>query len=124
MIPGDRDPLPASMSYATGGSPFAPWILGAQQRGAQLLNSPQLIERDGHALWLTTSALLSLDLDTMQEQFERQYLDVLDSQDENEVDLAKYNLQWLSETRAAREAMTEDDGHAVRTAASGSLRAL
>ena len=45
----------------------------------------------------------------MQEQFERQYLDVLDSQDENEVDLAKYNLQWLSETRAAREAMTEDD---------------
>lgn len=109
MIPGDRDPLPASMSYATGGSPFAPWILGAQQRGAQLLNSPQLIERDGHALWLTTSALLSLDLDTMQEQFERQYLDVLDSQDENEVDLAKYNLQWLSETRAAREAMTEDD---------------
>lgn len=37
----------------------------------------------------------------MQEQFERQYLDVLDSQDENEVDLAKYNLQWLSETRAA-----------------------
>ena len=109
MIPGDRDPLPASMSYATGGSPFAPWILGAQQRGAQLLNSPQLIERDSHALWLTTSALLSLDLDTMQEQFERQYLDVLDSQDENEIDLAKYNLQWLSETRAAREAMTEDD---------------
>ena len=109
MIPGDRDPLPASMSYATGGSPFAPWILGAQQRGARLLNSPQLIERDGHALWLTTSALLSLDLDTMQEQFERQYLDVLDSQDENEIDLAKYNLQWLSETRAAREAMTEDD---------------
>jgi len=106
---GQRQRLAASMSYAMGGSPFAPWILGAQQRGARLLNSPQLIERDGHALWLTTSALLSLDLDTMQEQFERQYLDVLDSQDENEVDLAKYNLQWLSETRAAREAMTEDD---------------
>lgn len=109
MIPGDRDPLPASMSYATGGSPFAPWILGAQQRGAQLLSSPQLIERDGHSLWLTTSALLSLDLETMQEQFERQYLDVLGSQDENEIDLAKYNLQWLSETRSARKMMTEDD---------------
>ena len=109
MIAGDRDPLPASMSYATGGSPFAPWILGAQQRGAQLLSSPQLIERDGHALWLTTSALLSLDLDTMQQQFELQYLDVQDSQDENEVELAKYNLQWLTETRTAREKMTEDD---------------
>ena len=47
LIPGDRDPLPASMSYATGGSPFAPWILGAQQRGARLLNSPRLIGRDG-----------------------------------------------------------------------------
>ena len=80
-----------------------------QQRGARLHNSPQHIARDGHALWLTTSALLSLELDTMQEQFERQYLDVLDSQDESEIDLAKYNLQWLSETRAAREAMTEDD---------------
>ena len=33
MMPGDKDPLPASMSYATGGSPFAPWVLGAKQRG-------------------------------------------------------------------------------------------
>lgn len=31
MIPGDKDPLPASMSYAASGSPFAPWVLGARR---------------------------------------------------------------------------------------------
>lgn len=41
MIPGDKDPLPASMSYAAKpGSPFAPWVLGARRRGAQLLSAP------------------------------------------------------------------------------------
>ena len=75
MIPGDKDPLPTSMSYAASGSPFAPWVLGARRRGAQMLSAPVRIERDGHALWLTTSALLSLDMDTMQEQFERHGMD-------------------------------------------------
>lgn len=115
MIPGDKDPLPASMTYATGGSPFAPWVLGAKQRGGQLLNAPVRIERDGHTLWLTTSALLSLDMDTMQEQFERQYLDVLNSGDENAVELATYNLQWLTETRNARAAMTDEDVYVALT---------
>ena len=103
MIPGDKDPLPASMSYAASGSPFAPWVLGARRRGAQLLSAPVRIERDGHALWLTTSALLSLDMDTMQEQFERQYLDALSSGDENAIELTAYNLQWLTETRNAHK---------------------
>lgn len=90
MIPGDKDPLPASMSYAAKpGSPFAPWVLGARRRGAQLLSAPVRIERDGHALWLTTSALLSLDMDTMQEQFERQYLDALSGGDENAIELTR-----------------------------------
>ena len=109
MIPGDKDPLPASMSYATGGSPFAPWVLGAKQRGGQLLSAPVQIERDGHTLWLTTSALLSLDMDTMQAQFERQYLDALADGDENAIELTTYNLQWLTETRNARAKMTDAD---------------
>ena len=115
MIPGDKDPLPASMSYATGGSPFAPWVLGAKQRGGQLLSSPVRIERDGHVLWLTTSALLSLDMDTMQEQFERQYLDALAEGDENAIELATYNLQWLTETRDARAQMTDEDVYIALT---------
>ena len=115
MIPGDKDPLPASMSYAASGSPFAPWVLGARRRGAQLLSAPVRIERDGHALWLTTSALLSLDMDTMQEQFERQYLDALSGADENAIELTAYNLQWLTETRDARAQMTDEDVYIALT---------
>ena len=115
MIPGDKDPLPASMSYAASGSPFAPWVLGARRRGAQLLSAPVRIERDGHALWLTTSALLSLDMDTMQEQFERQYLDALSGGDENAIELTAYNLQWLTETRDARAQMTDEDVYIALT---------
>ena len=115
MIPGDKDPLPASMSYATGGSPFAPWVLGAKQRGGQLLSAPVQIERDGHTLWLTTSALLSLDMDTMQAQFERQYLDALADGDENAIELTTYNLQWLTETRNARAKMTDADVYIALT---------
>ncbi len=115
MIPGDKDPLPASMSYATGGSPFAPWVLGAKQRGGLLLSAPVRIERDGHVLCLTTSALLNLDMDTMQEQFERQYLDALAEGDENAIELATYNLQWLTETRDARAQMTDEDVYIALT---------
>ena len=115
MIPGDKDPLPASMSYAASGSPFAPWVLGARRRGAQLLSAPVRIERDGHALWLTPSALLSLDMDTMQEQFERQYLDALSGDDENAIELTAYNLQWLTETRDARAQMTDEDVYIALT---------
>ena len=105
FIAGDDDPEPASMDYATGGSPFAPWVLGARQRGAILLSAPQSVERGGQRLWLTTSSQLSLDIATMQGQFELQYLAAQRDGDENEIELAKYNLQWLEQTRTARAQM-------------------
>lgn len=109
FIAGDRDPTPTSMEYATGGSPFAPWVLGVQQRGAQMLSSPQRIDREGQTIWLTTNSQLNLDIDTMQGQFELKYLNAEDSGDENEIELAKYNLQWLEGTRTARSEMKEED---------------
>lgn len=109
FISGDNDPTPTSSAYFSGGSPFAPWVLGAQQRGAQLLSSPQPITRGDHTIWLTTGSQLSLDIETMQRQFEQQYLRARDSSDENEIELATYNLKWLEETRAAREAMQDSD---------------
>ena len=115
FIAGDSDPEPTSMDYAAGGSPFAPWVLGAQQRGAMLLSAPQRIEREEQTLWLTTSAHLSLDIDTMQPQFETGYLRALESGDENEIELATYNLGWLNATREAREAMEEDDVYVTAT---------
>lgn len=109
FIPGDSDPAPASMSYAAGGSPFAPWVLGAKQRGATLLSSPEAITRGEQTLWLTTNTHLSIDMDTLQRQYELQYLAALDGGDENEIELATYNLQWLENTRSMRKALREED---------------
>ena len=109
FISGDGDPPVTGESYFTGGSPFAPWVLGAQQRGAHLLGSPVAISRDDQTLWLTTVSLLNLDLNTMQGQFELQYLDALSSGDENAIELAAYHLARLEETRSARKAMTDQD---------------
>ena len=109
FINGDSDPPITSRDYFTSGSPFAPWVLGAQQRGAQLLNSPVAITRGDQSLWLTIGSLLNLDMDTMQRQFELQYLSALSSGDENAVELAAYQLSWLEQTRAARKVMTDQD---------------
>lgn len=109
FISGDSDPPVTSESYFTGGSPFAPWVLGAQQRGAQLLASPISITRGNQSLWLITGSHLNLDLDTMQGQFELQYLGALSSGEENAVELATHNLKWLEETRQARKRITPDD---------------
>lgn len=108
-IAGDDDPLPASMTHASGGSPFAPWVLGANQRGAQLLSSPIAIERNGQRIWLAASTQLSLDLDAMQGQYERQYLSALENQDENEIELAAFQLNALEGMRSARATMSEED---------------
>lgn len=132
FIAGDGDPEPASMEHATGGSPFAPWVLGAQQRSAQYLAAPQVVERDGSLLYFTTPAQLNLDLDTLQRQYEQQYIRALSSHDDNELELAAHHLQSLEETRAARKAIREEDcvialSHAplssaeLASAASGSL---
>ena len=115
FIAGDSDPEPASMVHATGGSPFAPWVLGAQQRGAVWLSAPQAITKDDQTLWLCTSAQLSLDINTMQPQYEQRYLNALDGGDQNEIDLATHNLRQLEETRAARSAMQESDVYVALT---------
>ena len=114
-IAGDDDPLPASMDYAASGSPFASWVLGASQRGAQLLSSPVMLEREDQHIWLTTSAQLSLDLNAMQGQYERQYLDALSSRDENAIELAAFHLDSLEKTRSARASMQIQDTYIALT---------
>ena len=109
FITGDSDPPVTSESYFSGGSPFAPWVLGAPQRGAPLLSAPVAVTRENQTLWLTTGSQLNLDLDTMQGQFELQYLSALASGDENAIELAAHNLSWLEQTRTARKAMAAKD---------------
>ncbi|MBR4038556.1 MAG: metallophosphoesterase [Clostridia bacterium] len=109
FISGDSDPAVTSESYFAGGSPFAPWVLGAHQRGAQLLSAPVCITRGSQSLWLTTSSQLSIDLDTMQRQFEQQYLSARSGGEDNALELAAYNLKWLEETRQARNAVSSGD---------------
>ena len=109
FIPGDSDPEPVSMAYAASGSPFAPWVLGAQQRGAKLLSSPQAVTREEQTVWITSTSHLTLDVDTMQGQYEQQYLRALDGGDENEIELSKHHLQSLEGIREARETIREED---------------
>lgn len=115
FIAGDSDPEPASLMHAASGSPFAPWVLGAQQRGAIWLSAPQEVARGDQSLWLCTSAQLSLDIDTMQPQYEQRYLNALSSGNDNEIELAAHNLRQLEQTRQARSAMTGSDVYVAMT---------
>ena len=132
FIPGDSDPVPASMDYAAAGSPFAPWVLGAQQRGALYLTTPQVLDRDGFKLYLTTPHQLNLDLDAMQRQYEQQYVRALSEDDTCGIELAAHYLQSIEQSRAARRVIRPEDcvialSHAplsdteLASAASGSL---
>ena len=132
FIPGDSDPVPASMDYASGGSPFAPWVLGAQQRGAQYLTTPQVLDRDGFKLYLTTPQQLNLDLDAMQRQYEQQYTRALAADDTCGIELTAHYLKSIEQSRAARSVISPEDcviamTHAplsdteLASAASGSL---
>lgn len=109
FIPGDHDPVPASMDYATGGSPFAAWVLGARQRGAQYLSAPQVLEREGHKLYLATPQHLILDLDTMQHQYEQQYIRASEADDASGVELAAHYLKSIEQSRAMRKSVRTED---------------
>lgn len=109
FIPGDSDPPAASERNFSGGSPFAPWVLGAQQRGAILLHAPLPLVTEDQTIWLMPSTSLNLDIDTMQGQYEQQYLRALSSGDDNAADLAAFNLKGLEDTRSARASMKEND---------------
>ena len=115
FIAGDSDPEPASLAHATNGRPLAPWVLGAQARGATLLSSPWRLERGGQTLWLTTSAHLNLDIDAMLPQFEASYRRAQADGDNAALSLAAYNLGWLEATREARAQMGEDDVYIAAT---------
>jgi len=115
FIAGDDDPEPVSMLHASSGSPFAPWVLGAEQRGAQWLSAPQEVTRGDQSLWICTTAQLSLDIDTMQPQYEQRYLNALSSGNDNEIELASHNLRQLEQTRTARSAMSASDVYVAMT---------
>lgn len=115
FIAGDSDPEPMSMLHASGGSPFAPWVLGAEQRGAQWLSTPQEVARGDQSLWICTTAQLSLDIDTMQPQYEQRYLNALSSGNDSEIELATHNLSQLEQTRTARSAMSPSDVYVAMT---------
>jgi len=109
FIPGDADPAATSERYFSSGSPFAPWVLGAQQRGAQLLSAPVPLTVQEQTIWLMPSTSVNLDIDTMQGQYELQYLRALSAGDDNAIELATHNLKGLEDTRSARAAMKAED---------------
>ena len=109
IIAGDSDPLPASISYSSGGSPFAPWVLGLRQRGGLLLSHPQYIQRASQKIWFLSLTQLTLDASMMETQYEEAYLTAVENEDENEIELAKFNLSAIQESEKAQQEITEED---------------
>ena len=109
FIPGDSDPEILSMQHASGGTPYAPWVLGAEHRGAKLLNAPVLLASKSVSIWVASSSELNLDIDSQQRRFEELWLNAKSTGDENQTDLAEYNLKRLSGLREAQSAMKKED---------------
>ena len=109
LIPGDRDPEPASMDYASSGSPFAPWVLGIRQRHAEWLNAPVVLERDKKRLVLMTLTQGTLDIATLSRRYESLYLDALSDGDENAIELAESNLKAVQELDRVRQSLGSED---------------
>ncbi len=115
FIAGDSDPDPASMSYASGGSPFAPWVLGARQRHATYLSSPQCIERNGQRLWFLSLTSATLDVTQLLPLYEKRLLTAKAGKDENEIELAEFQLKSIQDSAAMRNSLRDDDVTIVLT---------
>ncbi|MBR3928859.1 MAG: metallophosphoesterase [Clostridia bacterium] len=70
FIAGDNDPSPlldqardnASQTLTLNQMVLSDWVLGAQERGAILLNSPQKITKGSSNIWLLPDTFLNLDI--------------------------------------------------------------
>ncbi|MBR1710674.1 MAG: metallophosphoesterase [Clostridia bacterium] len=115
FIPGDTDPAPTSMDYASGGSPFAPWILGARQRGATYLSSPQMIESEEQRMWVMSLSNVTFDTLQQRSRYEQRLIDARRNGDKNEIELAEFELATINDTENARAALQENDIFIVLT---------
>ncbi len=76
FIAGDNDPAPlrnqardnSSESLTLSQMVLSDWVLGAQERGAVLLNSPQKITKGSSNIWLLPDTFLNLDIASAAEQ--------------------------------------------------------
>lgn len=76
FIAGDNDPAPlrkeardnSSETLTLSQMVLSDWVLGAQERGAILLNSPQKITKGSSNIWLLPDTLLNLDIASASEQ--------------------------------------------------------
>ena len=109
FIAGDSDPEPVSMQNAAAGSPYAPWVLGARQHGAQLLGAPVPLAQGEQTIWLAASSDLSLDIGAQQARFETRLLEAQQNGDGNATDLVEYTLSRLTGLREAQREMRPDD---------------
>ena len=109
FIAGDGDPEPVSVRYASDGSCYAPWVLGASRHGARILRAPVCLKEGDASMWLVPGADLSLDLAPEEERFRLLQRDALASRDEIQGELARYHLARLSEFRKAHKEIHPED---------------
>ena len=109
FIAGDSDPEPVSIQYASEGSCYASWILGATRHGGRLLRSPVRLLGNESSVWLIPGADVSLDLKLEEERFRQIYAVAQNSGDEIQCELARFHLARLSEFRDALRTVRSED---------------
>lgn len=110
FIAGENDPEPIADASSRSENVLAPFILGAQQRGAIYLDAPYAVQSGDERLWFSPDAALSLDLDAA----EQTYLSQLErAQSDMQRRIVEYQLSRIADIRTAREHMQEQDTYIV-----------
>lgn len=113
FIAGEQDPAPL-LTDGGEGSVLAPYVLGAQQRGAVYLDAPVHIERGQSSLFFAPESAMSLDALAARTSIQAQ-IDSWQTQGDQpqntlaSMQLLEYQLDRAERIYAAQQEMTTDD---------------
>lgn len=123
FIAGDNDPAPlldeardnSTQALTLNQMVLADWVLGAQERGAILLNTPQKITKGSSNLWLIPDMYLNLDIassaELLKEEMEQEKESMLVGIEESRADLpfTSYRYQMMSKAEERLQTYNAQD---------------
>ncbi|MBQ1257555.1 MAG: metallophosphoesterase [Clostridia bacterium] len=118
FIAGDNDPSPllkeardnSTQALTLNQMVLADWVLGAQERGAVFLNSPQKITKGSSNIWLLPDTFLNLDIahavELLKEEMEQQKESMLVGIDESRQALPFTSYRYQTMLKAEERLLT------------------
>lgn len=123
FIAGDSDPAPlrseardnSSETLTLSQMVLADWVLGAQERGAILLNTPMKITKGSGNIWLLPDTFLNLDIahaaellkEEMEQEKESMLLGITESRDD--LPFTSYRYQMMSKAEQLLQTYSSQD---------------